>query len=182
MKAMSSIEVPAWVTALRQAVPEPYLRIADDVWLNRTAFIEWPSRPFLFMPGTVRVKFHRYSPEQLAQIKAAGGHPDTRSNGPAIMAYAIAGGRRPGRASGREQWSIHHIYDGQYPASGATSSTRAVMHGNYFTEAAGLVSIHPIADALADVLACFAWLLRHGRSFGSTSTQMGFSVGKFSFT
>jgi hypothetical protein len=112
------------------------------------------------MPGTVRVKYHRYTPEQLVQIKAARLHPDMRANGPAIMAYAVAGGRRPWRASGREQWSIHHFYDGQYPKPGA-SCTRAVTDGNYFTEAAGLVAIHPIADALADEFAYFAWLLRH---------------------
>jgi hypothetical protein len=113
------------------------------------------------MPGTVRVKYHYYSPEQLTQIKAARIRPDTRSNGTAIMAYALAGGRRPGRASGREQWCIHHIYDGRYPAPEAASCTRAVTHGAYFTEAAGLVAIHPVADALADELAYFAWLLRH---------------------
>jgi hypothetical protein len=158
---MSSIEVPAWLTALREAVPAPYLQITDNVWSNQAAFVEWPARPFLFMPGTVRVKYHRYSPEQLSQIKAARVRTDTRSNGPAIMAYAVAGGRRPGRASGREGGSIHHIYDGQFPAPGATDCTRAVTHGNYFTEAAGLVAIHPIADALADELAYFAWLLRH---------------------
>ncbi len=57
---------------------------------------------------------------------------------------------------------------GRYPAVGSTASTRAVIHGNYFTEAAGLVAIHPIADALADELAYFAWLLRHEafRRFG----------------
>jgi hypothetical protein len=133
----------------------------DGVWVNREKFVEWPARSLLFMPGTVRVKYHRYSPEQLAQIKAARVRLDTRSNGPAIMAYAIAGGRRPVRSSGREQWSIHHIYDGQYPAPGVTSCTRAVTHGGYFTEAAGLVAVHPIADALADEFAYFAWLLRH---------------------
>ncbi|MBI1918406.1 MAG: hypothetical protein HYS12_27260 [Planctomycetes bacterium] len=135
--------------------------MADDVWANRSAFIEWPARPLLFMPGAVRVKYHRYSPEQLAQIKAAGVRPDTRSNGPAIMAFAVAGGRRPDRASGCEQWSIHHIYDGQYPAPRARTCTRAVAHASYFTEAAGLVAVHPIAHALADELAYFAWLLRH---------------------
>jgi hypothetical protein len=158
---MSSVEAPPWITAFREAIPESYLRIADEVWAKQAAFVEWPDRSLLFMPGIIRVKYHQYSIEQLAQIKAAGVHPDTRSNGPAIMAFAVAGGRRPWRASGRKQWSIHHIYDGQHPAPHATKCTRAVVDGNYFTASAGLVAIHPIADALADELAWFAWLLRY---------------------
>ena len=158
---MSSTELPAWVTALRDGVPAAYMRIADEVWVNQAAFVGWPARSLLFMPGTVRRKYHQYTAEERAQIKVAQIAPDTRSNGPAIMAFVVAGGQRPTRASGRKQWSIHHIYDGQYPAPGSKSCTRAVTHGQYFTEAAGLVAIHPIADALADELAYFAWLLRY---------------------
>jgi hypothetical protein len=145
-----------------------YLHVAVEVWANRAAFIEWPSRPLLFMPGTVRVKYHSYSPEQRAKIRAVGASPDNRSNGPAVMAFLVAGGRRPTRAAGREAWSIHHIYDGQHPAPGKGASIRAVKHPDYFTEAAGLVAVHPIADAVADELAYFAWLLRHEafRRFG----------------
>jgi hypothetical protein len=156
-----STEPPAWLATLREAVPAVYLRVADEVWANRAAFFEWPTRRLLFMPGTVRVKYHNYSPEQRAQIRAAGASPDSRSNGPAVMAFLIAGGRRPSRARGHEAWSIHHIYDGQHPAPGKATSIRAVTHGDYFTEAAGLVAVHPIADAVADELAYFAWLLRH---------------------
>ena len=158
---MSSIGMPAWITTLRDIIPVSYLRIVDDVWSNQAEFVQWPARSLLFMPGIVRVKYHRYSTEQLAQIKAARIRPDTRSNGPAVMAYAIAGGRRPERATGRERWSIHHIYDGQHPAPGAAGCIRAVVDGDHFTESAGLVAIHPIADALADELAYFAWLLRY---------------------
>ncbi len=53
--------------------------------------------------------------------------------------------------------------------------------GDDFTEAAGLVAIHPVADALADDLAYCAWLLRHeaylrfgfdpDRVFGTESPQ-----------
>jgi hypothetical protein len=138
-----------------------YRQIADQVWNNRDNFVRWPNRAFLFMPGITRnVKWHKYSPEQTAQIKAAGVHPDARSNGPAVMAYLIAGGERPKRAFARKQWSVHHIYDGQHLAHG-TICTRAVKDGSYFTEAAGLVAVHPIADALAEELAYFAWLLRY---------------------
>ena len=57
------------------------------------------------------------------------------------------------------QWSIHHVYDGKFPAPGRRT-THAVKEGRYFTEAAGLVAIHPIADVLADEVPYFAWLLR----------------------
>lgn len=161
MNPASPTDLPAWITALRKAVPEPYLRVVDDVWTNRTAFIEWPSKSFLFMPGTTREqKYHKYTVEQLAQIKAAKARADSRSNGPAVMAYLLAGGRRPKRASDRKEWSVHHIYDGQHPALDAANCTHAVLHPENFTEAAGLVAIHPIADALADEFAYFAWLLR----------------------
>jgi hypothetical protein len=145
-----------------------YLTVADDVWAKKAAFIEWPARALLFMPGTIRVKYHNYSAEQRAQIRTARARPDTRSNGPAVMAFLVAGGRRPDRAAGREGWAIHHIYDGKHPAPGKATSIRAVTEGNYFTEAARLVAVHPIADALADELAYFAWLLRHEafRRFG----------------
>lgn len=75
-----------------------------------------------------------------------------------FAAFAIAGGVRPKRANGRG-WNIHHVYDGQFPAP-TRPCTRAVKAGDYFTEAAGLVAAHPIADALADEFAYFAWLLR----------------------
>lgn len=158
---MPSVRTPTWIIALREAIPGTYLRIVDEVWANRAEFIEWPARSLLFMPGIIRVKYHRYSIEQFAQIKAAQVNPDTRSNGPAVMAFAVAGGRRPWRASGRKQWSIHHIYDGQHAAPHATRCTRAALDGNYFTASAGLVAIHPMADALADEFAYFAWLLRY---------------------
>jgi hypothetical protein len=160
-KSTHTHNLPDWITDLRNDVPVSCLRIADDVWLNKEEFISWPTRRFLFMPDTVRVDYYRYSPEQLALIRAAGIKPDTRSNGPAVMAFAIAGGQRPWRSVGRKQWSIHHIYDGQFPASGRQISTRAVVRGDSFTEAAGLVAVYPVADALADELAYFAWLLRY---------------------
>src|SRR5262249_19506503 len=158
MPPMWTTEPPSWLTALRETIPAVYLHVVDHVWAKRDQFIEWPSRPLLFMPGTVRIKYHRYSAEQRDKLKTAGVRLDTRSNGPAVVAFMLAGGRRPDRATGREGWAIHHIYDGQYPAPGATTCTRAVTHGSYFTEAAGLVAVHPIADALADELAYFAWV------------------------
>ena len=151
--------LPAFIDALREDIPADFLGIVDRVWASRNAYLRWPKTGLLFMPGTARTKYHKYSPEQLAMIKAAKLAADTRSNGPAIVVFLLAGGERPARANGREQWTIHHIYDGQYPAPGRSCS-RAVIAGHLFTEAAGLVAAHPIADALADEFAYFAWLLR----------------------
>jgi hypothetical protein len=72
----------------------------------------------------------------------------------------LAGGERPARSIRRKQWSVHHIYDGQFPFPGRTRSVRAVTDDQLFTHSAGLVAIHPLADALADEIAYFAWLLR----------------------
>jgi hypothetical protein len=83
-----------------------------------------------------------------------------RSNGPAICAYKLAGGERPPRIVASRQWSVHHIYDGKFPAPGSITTAHAVKDGRYFTESAGLVAAHPVADALADEVPYFAWLLR----------------------
>ena len=115
------------------------------------------------MPGTVRKKYHNYSPEQKRQIKDAGYTPDSRANGPAIMAYLLAGGERPARSEGNKRWNIHHIYDGKFPFPTSGQSVTVLvllLDENLFTEAAGLVSVHPIADALADEVPYFAWMLR----------------------
>jgi len=112
------------------------------------------------MPGAVRIKYHQYTHEQKRRLRDAGITPDSRSNGPAIMAYRLAGGDRPPRVSPGREWSIHHIYDGKFPAPGASVPKHAVNDGLCFTEAAGLVAVHPIADALADEVPYFAWLLR----------------------
>ena len=150
------------LTLLRSTTPPHELRLVDDVWNNKKLFVEWPVKPFLFMPGVARVeRFHSYSHAQIAQIKAAKLSTDTRSNGPAVMAFGIAGGIRPLRNVGSRAWSVHHVYDGKYPAPGASTSVHAVKDGQLFTEAAGLVAVHPVADALADEVPYFAWLLRH---------------------
>jgi hypothetical protein len=85
--------------------------------------------------------------------------PDTRSNGPAICSFLLAGGIRPRREDG-QGWNIHHIYDGNFPHPKKMSTTHAVSEGQYFTEAAGLVALHPIAHAVVDEFFEFAWWLR----------------------
>ena len=146
----------------RQLAPAHELAVADLIWADKDRFLAWPDSAVLFHPGAKRnVSFHTYTPSQLAQIKAAGVRKDTRSNGPAVMAYLLAKGRRPSRTVSTRGWNIHHVYDGKYPAQGKTTTCHAVKDGNLFTQSAGLVAAHPVADALADELPYFAWLLRH---------------------
>jgi hypothetical protein len=64
------------------------------------------------------------------------------------------------RCDSRNEWTVHHIYDGKFPAPGQSTTTHAVKDERYFTASAGLVAIHPVADALADEVPFFAWLLR----------------------
>ena len=151
---------PQLLAQLRRTTPEYILDLVDYVWRKRELFVKWPAKQMCFMPGCTRVDYHNYSAEQKAQLKAEGIAADSRSNGPAIMAFLLAGGERPGRAKPNKQWSVHHIYDGHFPLDGRSSTAHAVKDGRYFTEAAGLVAIHPIADALADEVPYFAWLLR----------------------
>jgi hypothetical protein len=147
--------------ALRAATPVHVLGVADDVWNQRELYVRWPQRAGCFWPGCTRqIKYHVYTAAQVALLRAAGIALDTRSNGPAIMAYLSAGGERPARETPGRKWSIHHVYDGKFPAPGRTTTVRAVNDGRYFTEAAGLVAVHPIADTLADEVPYFAWWLR----------------------
>ncbi|WP_423933750.1 hypothetical protein [Chlorobium sp.] len=149
-----------WLNEMRAQVLPEVLLVVDHVWNHRNLFIQWAARGDCWWPGCVRVRFHKYSTDQRAELKAAKIRVDTRSNGPAIMAFLLAEGSRPDRDFPGRQWSIHHIYDGKFPAPNRTLTAHAVKDGSLFTDTAGLVAVHPVADALADEVAYFAWLLR----------------------
>jgi hypothetical protein len=137
-----------------------------EVSANIDSFVKWPERAELLWDGCDRKrenaqqqKYHTY-PLELRNALPLHRFQDGRSNGPAVMAYIVAGGERPLRTSGRG-WNIHHLYDGKFPHPGSTKpSLRAVRDARHFTQSAGLVAVHPIADALADEYAAFAWRLR----------------------
>ena len=145
---------------LRAETPPHVLEVVDHVWERRHLFLRWPQRTLCFIPDCIRIRYHEYSAEQKVQLRNARIAPDSRSNGPAIMAFLLAGGERPARQVRGKRWSVHHIYDGKFPAPGRSATVHAVKDGRWFTEAAGLVAVHPIADALADEVPYFAWLLR----------------------
>jgi len=141
-------------------IPKHLFEVIDYVWANRTLFIEWPQESLLLIPGRARQRYHDYPPEVSAQLLDNGITPNRLSNGPAICAFLLAGGHRPVRNNPHQGWSVHHIYDGNHPFCPGQPTLHAVQDGRYFTESAGLVAIHPVADALADEFPHFAWLLR----------------------
>ena len=144
------------------ALPSSERKIISEVWSNKDDYIKWPKESILLVPGLVRPKngFHKYSPELTGKFKENGISIDSRTNGPAIMSYLLAGGERPSRRDSNNQWTIHHIYDGKFELKKGRASVRAVTHGDHFTQSAGVVAIHPIADALAHEYFYFAWMLR----------------------
>lgn len=92
-----------------------------------------------FWPGCVRVKYHRI-PDRIKEKAASKGvQIDSRSNG--------------------QGWHIDHIYNGKFPWFTKASSLHAVKNGDHFTQSAGLVAIHPLAEALKDEYFYSAWLL-----------------------
>jgi hypothetical protein len=149
-----------WLKRMRSEVPPDALTVVDHVWRRRHVFIRWPHRGDCWWSGCVRIRFHKYTTKQRKELAAAQIKADVRSNGPAVMAFLLSGGERPSRRSPGRQWSVHHIYDGKWPAPGRPVTAHAVKNKRLFTHSAGLVAVHPLADALADEVPYFAWLLR----------------------
>jgi hypothetical protein len=145
---------------------ESHRTIILEVARNLDSYVRWPQRAELLWEGCDRKRenaqqqrYHSY-PAELKAALPEHRFQDRRSNGPAITAYLVAGGERPLRSSGRG-WNIHHLYDGKFPyPSNPRPSLQAVKEVCHFTQSAGLVAVHPIADALADECAAFAWRLR----------------------
>jgi len=142
-------------------------KIAGEVWERRADYVKWPAKARLLWPGCVRIKYHRIPDRIKEEARSREIQVDSRSNGPAIMSFLLAGGERPRRSNG-QGWHVDHIYDGKFPWVTKARSLHAVKDGGHFTQAAGLVAIHPIAEALKDEYFYFAWLLRHEafRRFG----------------
>ena len=118
-------------------------------------FFEWPQVGVLLWPGCVRTQSdgeHIYPKEVILHLARLGLKPDTRTNGPAIVSFLAAGGKRPNW--GNEGWHIHHILDG------TEGSPHAVHDGNLFTNSAGLVAAHPVAHHLVHQSALLKWILR----------------------
>ena len=143
-------------------------RIASEVWASKDDFIRWPKRSVLFWSGLIRhpdgrrKDCYKYSYKHKALLKKVGIDEDARNNGLAILSFRLAGGERPVRSDfPRHHWSIHHIYDGRFPVRTNKKVLHATRSGEHFTQSAGLVALHPLADGLVGDCKYFAWLLRH---------------------
>lgn len=124
------------------------------------SWVKFPVEPILLWPGCNRDQKQHQFPKNLSyKLKKAGVPPYNRANGPALSSYLFAGGERPIRTD-ESGWSIHHLYSGKFPHPNKRDTLHAVKNGSHFTMSAGLVAIHPVADAMADEYPCFTWYLR----------------------
>jgi hypothetical protein len=159
--------LPEFIQKIAEEDDPVSVRIATLVWANRKRFVRWPQKQLLLWPGCTRRNDHAnprcytYPRSVADELKKVNVKADTRSNGPAIAAFLLSGGKRPIRTDLRWGWSIHHIYDGKFPAPGRKSALHATRRGQHFTQTAGLAALHPIADGLAGDCAYFAWILRY---------------------
>src|SRR5262249_30271402 len=157
-----------WLTKELAEVSSPAERaIVSSVAGELDAFIHWSREALLLWPTCTRVPspgkrqaYFSYPPHIRDIARASNVVLDTRANGPAIAAFVLAGGNRPGRFGSSNAWSIHHLYSGKFPYVGRQTTTHATKESRHFTQSAGLVAVHPVADALVDEFPFFAWLLR----------------------
>ena len=152
-----------WFATEIESVNDPVIRkVVLDVATNLDGFVRWPPKALLLWPGCDRLtKYHKYPKviRDVATVSRVKGL-DSRVNGPAIAAFRIAGGLRPQRYGSTNSWSAHHVYSGKFPYIGRETTLHAAKSGLHFTQSAGLVAIHPIADQMCDEFPAFAWLLR----------------------
>jgi hypothetical protein len=190
-------DLAGWFNRELRHIPSPAEQsVLTAVAAQLDAFVKWPTRALLLWPGCnripeqgKRIKYHSYPDTIKAHASNAKVRLDTRPNGPAIAAFLIAGGTRPARLGSSNAWSIHHLYSGKFPYHRKGETIHAAKEATHFTQSAGLVAAHPVADALVDEFPCFAWLLR-GHAylrhkydpdsvFGATTNEFGFAEGFF---
>jgi hypothetical protein len=122
-------------------------------------FVKWPKEALLLWSGCVRTKYHDYPSSIVTLLTQRKIYQRNWSNDPAIHAYVVAGGERPTRNHRNYCWDVHHLYLG-LPTRDGRNGIHAVKNGHHFTQSAGLIAVHPIADALYEEDQEFAELLR----------------------
>jgi hypothetical protein len=135
------------------------LEIRKTVISRLDDFVKWPKEALLLWHGCVRTKYHTYPSSILTLLAERDIYRRNWSNDPAIHAFLVAGGERPTRCHKNYGWDIHHLYLG-FPNGLGRNGTHAVKEGLHFTQSAGLVAVHPIANALYEEDPEFAELLR----------------------
>lgn len=161
-------DLPGWFESELRALKEPAGRqILRILSRHLQDFVAYPERPLLLWRGCARTrpkgeigKTFVYPAELKQLAKTLKSRLDTRKNGPAVLAFHVGAGVRPPRSGSKNAWSIHHLYSRKFPYCGKTETLHAVSNALHFTQSAGLVAIHPLADAASDEYPSFAWLLR----------------------
>jgi len=189
-------DLASWFTGeLAQVSNLNERRVLEVVGADLDSFVRWPKEALLLWPTCTRIPppkvkrfIHPYPPHLRNLLKTSKVVADARPNGPAINAFALAGGKRPARFGSANGWSIHHLYSGKFPYISRNKTTHAIKDGLHFTQSAGLVAAHPVADAMFDEFPFFAWLLRaHAFQrfgydpdgvFSSTRDDYGFATGR----
>jgi hypothetical protein len=192
---VDSSNVAQWfVRETLQIECEAVRQVLHQVAGNLKDFVRWPVCPLLLWKGCDRVrpegkkqKYHRYPKSIRERAKEHAVQLDTRPNGPATAAFQLAGGSRPARFGSSNAWSIHHVYSGKFPYVGRPVTIHATKNCKHFTQSAGLIAAHPVADALCDEFPFFTWLLRFESFhrfgydpdgvFSSHQDQLGFADG-----
>jgi hypothetical protein len=166
-----------WFTAEMQAVRDPVVRrVVLEAGGHLDHFVRWPEKALLLWTGCCRIKGYSYplvikrvhkllKANRVVNGSADGAVPqvpnlDTRANGPAIAAFHIANGTRPKRFGSMNSWHLHHLYSGKFPYIGRKTTCHAVKEGLHFTQSAGVIAVHPVADQMCDEFPAFAWMLR----------------------
>lgn len=188
-------DLDAWLKDEIQANDAPLRRVVAGVCRDLPYFLRWASEAVLLWHGCDRIppegnrqRIHKYPDTIKVEARKIKHSLDTRPNGPAIAAFLIGGGERPQRLGSNNSWSIHHLYSGKFPYHGRDATTHAAKQPRHFTQCAGLIAVHPIADQMCDEIPAFAWFLRAEsfRRFGydpdgvfsRKQNEFGFATGK----
>lgn len=138
-------DLTAWALAEASSVTEPAPReCITTVCKSLDAFVRWPAKAVLLWNGCDRIapkgerqRIHSF-PDTIKQAAKALKAPlDTRSNGPAIVAFLVSGGVRPKRFGSQNSWSVHHIYSGKFPYIGKSLTLHAAKSGQLHPKCRG---------------------------------------------
>ncbi|MEJ0090655.1 MAG: hypothetical protein WDM80_13050 [Limisphaerales bacterium] len=163
------MDFPFWIQDLWNDRREQSVAATKAIWLNQHAYFKWPKKERVLNQEWIRITdpnnrddLYSYSPNIIQECESAKIPADGRSNGPAIVTFLLSGGARPLREDPPTWgWSIHHIYDGKFPAPHQEGGVlNAVRVAGEFTNSRGLVAAHPVADFVAANSRLLAWLLR----------------------
>lgn len=152
-----------WFNSELEVLPKSEANILNIIINNLADFVVFPREGRLFFLGLVRQAprsgLISYPPGTIFSKLNPKGKMEIMTNGPAVVAFENAGGSIPLKGNGNS-WSIHHLYAKDFPYIGTTRTLHAIKDGAHFTHTAGMVAVHPLADAAAHEYACFSWFLR----------------------